>query len=72
MAEWLKKYRIRSSLILLFSTWMLHRVAEWGMLFASESGRPGLEVAAILAAVQVPATYYAGQAFKIFQETKTI
>ena len=71
MAEWLKKYRIRSSSILLFSTWMLYRVAEWGMLFASESGRPGLEVAAILAAVQVPATYYAGQAFKIFQETKT-
>ena len=72
MDMWLRRYRIRSTLIVGIATWMMIRVAEWSMLFAATSTRSGVEIAAILAAVQVPATLYAGYAFKIFQTTKSI
>ena len=72
MDTWLRRNRIRSTLIVGIATWMMIRVAEWSMLFAATSTRNGVEIAAILAAVQVPATLYAGYAFKIFQTTKSI
>ena len=72
MDTWLRRYRIRSTLIVGIATWMMIRVAEWSMRFAATSTRSGVEIAAILAAVQVPATFYAGYAFKIFQTTKSI
>lgn len=68
----LRKYRIRSTTVLSLSLIMLWRVSEWGMMFARTSNLNGMEIAAILAAVQVPATCLAGYAFKIFQTTKSI
>ena len=72
MDDWLRKYRIRSTTVLTISLAMLWRVSEWGMAFASIDDRNGMEIAAILAAVQVPATCLVGYAFKIFQTTKSI
>ena len=72
MDTWLRRDRIRSTLIVGIATWMMIRVAEWSMLIVATSTRSGVEIAAILAAVQVPATFYAGYAFKIFQTTKSI
>ena len=72
MDTWLRRYRIRSTLIVGIATWMMIRVAEWSMLFVATSTRSGVEIADILAAVQVPATLYAGYAFTIFQSTKSI
>lgn len=71
MDQWLNRYRIRSTLILSLAMWMLYSAAQWGMWFAVGNARNGLEIAAILAAVQAPATLLAGWAFKIFQENKT-
>ena len=70
MAEWMKRYRVRSTLILVLSMWMMYTAARWGMWFAEGNGRNGMEIAAILAAVQAPATFLAGWAFKIYSENK--
>lgn len=68
--QWLKRYRVRSTLILSVAMWMLIDAARWGMWFAVGNPRSGVEVAAILAAIQTPATVFAGWAFKIYSETK--
>ena len=61
--QWLKKYRIFSRIMVIVGVVMIWRLQEWGMAFAISSARTGVEIAAILAAVQVPATFYAGWAF---------
>ena len=72
MALWLNRYRIRSSLVLLFSFYLLWDIQAWGKTFASGSPLPGMEIAAILAAAQAPAALLVGWAFKIFQENKLL
>ena len=72
MALWLNKYRVRSSLVLAFSLYLLWDIQVWGKSFASTSSLPGMEIAAILAAAQAPAFLLVGWAFKIFQETKSL
>ena len=72
MHEWLNKYRVRSTLITGIATWMLFEAARWGMWFATGNDRNGLEIAAIVAAIQAPATFYAGWAIKNMQETKQL
>ena len=72
VALWLNRYRVRSTLVVSLSLYMLWDVQTWGMAFAAMSKLPGLETAAILAAVQGPATLLAGYAFKIFQENKAL
>ena len=72
MALWLNRYRIRSSLVLLFSFYLLWDIQTWGKIFASGSPLPGMEIAAILAAAQAPAFLLVGWAFKVFQENKTL
>ena len=68
----LRKYRIRSTTVLTLSLIMLWRVSEWGMMFARTSNLNGMEIAAILAAAQAPASLLVGWAFKVFQENKTL
>ena len=68
--QWLSRLRIRSTIMLVVSSMMLWRVSEWGMTFAASCVKTGVEVAAIIAAVQVPATFYAGWVFKMYQDGK--
>ena len=68
--QWMKRYRIRSTIILTIAMWMLIDAARWGMWFAVGNPRNGLEIAAILTAIQAPATFFAGWAFKIYTEGK--
>ena len=72
MALWLNRYRIRSSLVLLFSFYLLWDIQVWGKSFANTSSLPGMEIAAILASAQAPAFLLVGWAFKVFQENKTL
>lgn len=69
-AEWLKKHRVFSRAMVVVGTVMLWRASEWGMNFAVSSTRAGADIAAIIAAVGVPATFYAGWAFKVYAENK--
>ena len=72
VAIWLNKYRIRSTVVVGISLYMLWDMQVWGKSFAATSHFTGMETAAILAAVQAPAALLAGWAFKIFQENKTL
>ena len=54
------------------ATWMMIWVTQWSMEYAATSVRSGLEVTAILAAVQGTVTLYAGYAFKLLQGNKSL
>jgi len=69
---WLNKYRVRSSLVLSYSMYLLQDIQTWSKAFASTSSLAGMEIAAILAAAQAPAFLLVGWAFKIFQENKSL
>ncbi len=69
--EVLERHHIRSMILIALAMYMLIDVARWGMLFAASSKLPGLETAAIIAAAQVPATFFAGWVFKIYAENRT-
>ena len=62
-----KVLRRGTLLLALVMTW---EVTRWSMWFASGNMRNGMEIAAILAAVQAPITLFAGQIFKSFVESK--
>ena len=72
MDELLNKYRVRSTVITAVATWMMIWVTQWSMEYAATSVRSGLEVTAILAAVQGTVTLYAGCAFKLLQGNKSL
>ena len=72
MDELLNKYRVRSTVITGVATWMMIWVTQWSMEYAASSSRSGLEVTAILAAVQGTVTLYAGYAFKLLQGNKSL
>lgn len=50
--------------------WMTWRVSAWAMWFAESSERPGIDVAAIIAAVSAPITLFAGSAFKGYLDSR--
>ena len=66
----LQRIRFRSTVMLIVAVDMLWRVSEWGMDFASICNKTGADIAMITAAVQVPATFFAGFVFKLYQEGK--
>lgn len=49
---------------------MTLEVSRWSMWFAVGNARPGLEIAAILAAVQAPVTLFAGTVFRAYIESR--
>ena len=68
--EWLNRNHIRSTLVLVLSLAMLVWVTNWSMVFANTkvlNGSEGLGAAAVIAAVQVPASFFAKWAFEIFE-----
>lgn len=52
--------------------WMLIDCQMWAKHFAVTSSLDGLGIAAVIAAVTGPATFLAGWAFKIMQDTKNV
>lgn len=50
--------------------WMTWRVSVWAMGYAADSPRPGVDVAAIIAAVSAPVTLFAGAVFKAYSESR--
>lgn len=72
VALWLNRYRIRSTLVLGYSLYLLQDIQTWSKGFANTSSLPGMEIAAILAAAQAPAFLLVGWAFKIFQDNKSL
>lgn len=67
---WMKKYRIFSRSLLIVSFGQMLWIAHWGTVFAATSSLPGLEIAAVLTAAQVPATALFGSVYRTYAENK--
>ena len=55
---------------LALALWMTWQVSAWSMWFAVENSRNGVEIAAILAAIQAPITLCTSMIFKAFVDSK--
>lgn len=62
-----KLIRRGTVVVALVMTW---RVTVWSMWFAADNARNGMEIAAILAAIQAPITLFTSMVFKSFVDSK--
>ena len=70
MDQWMKRYRIFSRTMLLISIAQMIWVTKWSMTFAVSSPLPGLDVAGVIAAVQVPVTMLFNSVYRTYSENK--
>lgn len=68
--DFLHKHKVLRRGTLALALVMTWEVTRWSMWFATENTRNGVEIAAILAAIQAPITLFAGQVFKSFVDSK--
>lgn len=69
MDQWMKRYRIFSRTMLLISITQMLWVTWWSMRFAETSTLNGMEVAGVIAAVQVPATMLFNSVYRTYKES---
>lgn len=65
----LNKYRLVRIAVLATATWMTVASLDWAYKFGLlwlETGKSGIEAAAVVAAITAPATGYAAWAFKVY------
>ena len=67
--NWIDRYKITRRAVLVTAIWMVWAVSEWSMWFATGNDRNGMEIAAIIAAVQAPVMLFAGTVFKVYAES---
>ena len=70
MDTWMKRYRIFSRTMLLISITQMLWVTWWSMKFAATSTLTGLEIAGVIAAVQVPVTMLFNSVYRTYSENK--
>ena len=68
--NWIDKYKVIRRAVLAIAIWMTWASSEWSMWFATGNTRNGMEIAAILAAVQAPVMAFTGMVFKVYVENK--
>ena len=70
MDQWMKRYRIFSRTMLLISITQMLWVTWWSTRFAMTSTLNGMEVAGVIAAVQVPVTMLFNSVYRTYSENK--
>ena len=70
MDTWMKRYRIFSRTMLLISITQMLWVTWWSTRFAMTSTLNGMEVAGVIAAVQVPVTMLFNSVYRTYKENK--
>ena len=68
MDQWMKRYRIFSRTMLLISITQMLWVTWWSTRFAMTSTLNGMEVAGVIAAVQVPVTMLFNSVYRTYKE----
>lgn len=68
--KWIDDYQVIRRLVLATAIWMTWEVSRWSMWFATGNERDGMQIAAMLAAIQAPVTLFAGTVFKAYVEGK--
>lgn len=66
----LNKYRAVRIAVLTMAIYATWEVSRWSMWFAVGNDRNGMEIAAILAAIQAPITLFAGTVFRAYIESR--
>lgn len=56
--------------VLAAAIWMTWRASAWAMIYAETSARPGIDIAAIVAAVTAPVTLFAGSVFAAYIKSR--
>ena len=69
--SWMTKHRVRSTLMLSIGLWMSVDSYLWAKGYAASSTRNGVEIAAIIVAVQGIATSFTAWAFNTYSKNKT-
>ena len=70
MDTWMKRYRIFSRTMLPISITQMLWVTWWSTKFAATSTLTGLEIAGVIAAVQVPVTMLFNSVYRTYSENK--
>ena len=70
MDQWMKRYRIFSRTMLLISITQMLWVTWWSTRFAMTSTLNGMEIAGVIAAVQVPVTMLFNSVYRTYRENK--
>ena len=70
--NFIDRYVVVRRVVLGVAIWMTWEASRWSMWFATGNTRDGMEIAAILAAVQAPIMMFAGQVFKVYSEAKKV
>lgn len=68
--DWIDKRGIVRRVVLGIAVWMTWRATVWATAFAAASDKPGLEVAAIIAAATAPLTLFTASVFKAYVESR--
>jgi len=68
--DFIDQRQIDAHFLTLFIGWGTYRIMAWSMHFADASTRPGMEVAAILAAVLTPWAAVQGAAVKFYFDAR--
>ena len=66
------KYGIVRRTVLVIAIWMTWNVSVWAMSYVMTSSRPGIDLAAIIAAVTAPVTMFATHVFKAYLESRDL
>lgn len=70
--NWIDKYLVIRRTVLLTALWMTIEVQQWSMHYASVSLLTGLDIAAVLTAVQAPVVAFGAYVFKWYVESKKV
>lgn len=68
--DWIDQRGVVRRVVLGIAVWMTWRAHVWATAFAAASDKPGLEVAAIIAAATAPLTLFTASVFKAYVESR--
>ena len=68
LGEWIDKNHLWPRAVVLTAISMLTWVTHWSIQYANSKNLAGADVALVIAAVQVPASFYAKWAFETYKD----
>jgi hypothetical protein len=69
--DWIDERGVIRRIVLGIAIWMTWEVSQWAMAFVACSQRPGIDLAAIIAAVTGPVTLFGGYVFKAYIDSRS-
>lgn len=70
--DWVDERGIVRRVVLAVAIAMTWEVTHWAMTYVGASTRPGIDLAAIIAAVTAPASMFGGYVFKSYIESRAL